>query len=589
MRNFVRCATRAAVLGALLAGPLVSSYTAAQTLPRLSDTDHLDLTPPKSTPGLPTLGDADREELTPYLERKVGEIIMREFHRDPDYIDDAPLLEYINNLGISLVEARPEVRGEANYDFQFFIVRDQSINAFALPGGFIAVHSGLFLAAQSESELAGVMGHEVGHVAQRHIARMLGQERRDSLIPIAGMLLAMMAAARSSPDAAEAAAIGGEALMAQRQLAFSRDAEREADRVGLQIMSAAGYDSTGMVSFFGRMQKATRLYHDVPAFLQNHPMTSERIADLQGRINNMSYRQHVDSMAFRIIQARLRILQDANPQALREASAFFQNQLEVNPRTEAVSSKYGLAMIAMKRGEYDKATTLLHQSRDAALRLTATHPDTSYGAILDSLEIDIDLAAGRNDEAVKFADAARERNPLSRGIARQYADALMADGKPDKAIAYLRDQAQLYREEPQLQALLAKAYAGEGKKSLQHLALAEQYALDGSLPSALDQLGMARKAGDATFYDNSVIDAREREFKERWNDEQILLGKKKEKDKDKNGFSVMAGTQDRNGVSGCSSMGPAVTSDPFSAIRQSGSTASGFSGTPCPLQRAGQP
>ncbi len=526
MRKLFHGGLRVAAFGLLLACPLVSSYSAAQNLP--------------------TLGDSEREELTPYMERKIGDIIMREVRRDPDYIDDAPLLEYINNLGIGLVEAKPEVRGEANYDFSFFVVRDPSINAFALPGGFIAVHSGLVLAAQSESELAGVVGHEIGHVAQRHIARMLGQERQDALIPLAAMALAILAA-RSSPDAASALAVGGEALAAQRQLAFSRDAEREADRVGLQIMSTAGYDASGMVSFFGRMQKATRLYHDVPAFLQNHPMTSERIADMQGRISNMPYKQHVDSMSFRIIQARLRVLQDATTQGLRDANTFFQNQLEMNPHTEAVASKYGMAFVALKRGEYDKATTFLHQAHETAQRLSAAHPDTSWGAIIDSLEIDIDQASGKTADAVKLANAARERYPLSRGIARQYADALLADGRRDDAIAYLRDQAQLYRAEPQLQGLLAKAYAEEDKKALQHLALAEEYALDGALLAALDQLGMARKAGDATFYENSVIDAREREFKERWNDEQVMLNKKKEKDKDqdkdKSGLRVFAGPE----------------------------------------------
>ncbi len=526
MQKLFSSGLRAAAFGLLLACPLVSSYSTAQNLP--------------------TLGDSEREELTPYMERKVGDIIMREVRRDPDYIDDAPLLEYINNLGASLVEAKPDVRGEANYDFSFFILRDPTINAFALPGGFIAVHSGLFLAAQSESELAGVVGHEIGHVAQRHIARMLGQERKDAFIPLIAMALAMLAA-RSSPDAASALAVGGEALALQRQLAFSRDAEREADRVGLQIMADAGYDASGMVSFFGRMQKATRLYHDVPAFLQNHPMTSERIADLQGRIDNMHYKQHVDSMAFRIIQARLRVLQDSTPQALRDANIFFQNQIEMNPHSETVASKYGMAFVALKRGEYDTAATLLHQARETAQRLAAAHPDSSWGAIVDSLEIDIAQGAGKTAEAVKLADAARERYPLSRGIAHQYADALLADGRRDDAIAYLRDQAQLYREEPQLQGLLAKAYAEEGKKALQHLALAEEYALDGSLLAALDQLGMARKGGDASYYENSVIDAREREFKERWNDEQVMLNKKKEKDKDPdkdgNGLRVFAGSE----------------------------------------------
>ena len=476
------------------------------------------------TSDLPTLGDSERQELSPLMERKVGEEIMHEIRRDPDYIDDAPLLEYLNMLGNSLVEAKPEVRGEANYEFSFFAVRDQTLNAFALPGGFIAVHSALVLAAQSESELAGVMGHEIGHIAQRHIARMLGQQRQDFVIPLAAMALALLAG-RSNPDAAGAVMMGGEGLAIQRQLSFSRDAEREADRVGLQIVSAAGYDTSGMVSFFGRMQKATRMYSEVPSFLQNHPMTTERIADIQARIRSLPYKQHLDSVDFQLIRARLRILQDDSTQGMRDASAFFEDQIEQNSRSQLAASKYGLAFIALKQGAFDKAQKLLQESRVASRaehQPSNAQPANSaptFEAILDSLEIDIQLAAGKPSEAARLAALAREKFPISRGIARQYAECLLAEGRNDDAVIYLRDQAQLYREEPQIQDLLAKAYAAESKQALQHMALAESYALNGSLLLSLEQLSLARKAPDASFYDNSVIDAREREFKNRWNDE----------------------------------------------------------------------
>ena len=486
---------------------------------------------PANAQNLPTLGDSEREELTPIIERKVGEEIMHEIRRDPDYIDDAPLLEYLNMLGASLVDAKPEVRGEANYDFSFFALRDPTLNAFALPGGFIAVHSALVLAAQSESELAGVMGHEIGHIAQRHIARMLGAQRQDFLIPLAAMALAVLAArsnSNSSGDAAGALVMGGEGLAIQRQLSFSRDAEREADRVGLQIMSAAGYDTSGMVSFFGRMQKATRAYSEAPAFLQNHPVTTERIADLQERIRSLPFKQHIDSVDFQLIRARLRVLQDDNTQGYHEASLFFADQIEQNPRSQLAPSKYGLAFIALKQGTYDKALLLLQEARAASKAMAQpTSGQPTYEAILDSLEIDIQLASGHADEAGRLAALAREKFPISRGIARQYADCLLAEGRSDDAIIYLRDQAQLYRQEPQIQSLLAKAYAAKGKQALQHLALAESYALNGGLLTALEQLSIARKAPDASFYDNSVIDAREREFKEQWNDQQKDLKKEK--------------------------------------------------------------
>jgi predicted Zn-dependent protease len=141
--------------------------------------------PMAAAQNLPSLGDTERQELSPLMEHKLGEQIMNDIRRDRDYLNDAPLLEYLNNFGSILLAAHPEARGETSYDFFFFAVRDPTLNAFALPGGFIAVHSGLVLAAQNESELASVVAHEIGHVSQRHIARMLGQQRQDSLIPLA--------------------------------------------------------------------------------------------------------------------------------------------------------------------------------------------------------------------------------------------------------------------------------------------------------------------------------------------------------------------------------------------------------------------
>ena len=218
---------------------------------------------------LPVLGDTAREELSPLMERRLGEQIMYIVRRDSDYIDDWAVSEYLNRLGSKMLDARPDARGEANFNFDFFAVRDPVLNAFAFPGGFIGFHSGLILSAQSESELASVMGHEIGHVAQRHIARMLAAQKYDAFIPIAALALAVLAA-RSSPDAAIAVATGGQGLAIQKQLNFSRDAEREADRIGFLILRDAGFDTNGMVSFFGRLQNSMRNYSDnAPAFLRS--------------------------------------------------------------------------------------------------------------------------------------------------------------------------------------------------------------------------------------------------------------------------------------------------------------------------------
>jgi predicted Zn-dependent protease len=460
---------------------------------------------------LPNLGDTARKELSPVMERRLGEQIMRDIRRNRDYLDDAVALEYLNNFGAGLIAARPEVRGEADYDFFFFPVRDPMLNAFALPGGFIGVHSGLLLAAQTESELASVLAHEIGHVSQRHIARMIGNQKQDALIPLATMILGALAAS-SSPDLAAASIMGGQGVALQRQLNFSRDAEREADRIGLQILQEGGFDSSGMTAFFGRIQTASRAYNDsLPAYLRSHPMTTERIADIQSRTRNQRYKQRADNLDFHVIRARMRVLQDSSVRSLQEATSTFESQLQQKSRVQTISAKYGLAYIAFRQGAYEKAATLLQEARAFA--------PPSKSMPLASLAIDIRLGANQPSEALKEAELARSQFPVSRGIAHQYADALIAIGRYADAERYLRDQAQLYRQEPQLQDKLAKVYAAQGKQSLQHLALAESYALQGGLSAALDQLSIARRASDATFFDQSVIESREKEFQARLREE----------------------------------------------------------------------
>ena len=494
--------------------------------------------PPAKIPNLPTLGDTEREDLSPLMERKLGEEIMRDIRRDHDFLDDGPILEYLNNFGNALVAARPGARGEANFDYYFFAVRDPQLNAFALPGGFIAVHSALLLAAQTESELASVLSHEIGHVTQRHIARSLGKQRQDALIPLAALVLAALAAkGGAGGDAAMGVVMGGQGLAIQRQLNFSRDAEREADRIGFQIMGEAGFDTTGMVAFFQRLQAATRNYSDiVPAYLQSHPLTTERIADIQARIREQPYKQRLDSLDFYLVRARARVLQDESTQGLAEAKAFFENQATQQlGRSQIAAGQYGLAMVALKKGDpvlaqqwLDKARATVDKPAAPGTFSVAKAPETSN--IFISTAIEIKLAQPDNKaviaQALKEAEAAHQQFPLSRGIAHQYGEALIAAGELEKAGAYLRDQVQLYREDPDAYDLLAQAYAKQGKMALQHMALAESYVLQGGVLSALDQLILARKAPDATFYDQSQIDARERELQKRRREELGEKGKK---------------------------------------------------------------
>jgi predicted Zn-dependent protease len=476
---------------------------------------------------LPTLGDSARGDLSPVIERKLGEEIMRDIRRDNDYLGDEVVLEYLNNFGSALVAGYPGARGETNADFFFFAVRDPQLNAFALPGGFIAVHSALLLAAQSESELASVLGHEIGHVAQRHIARMIGQQKQDVLIPLAAMVLAVLAS-RSSSDAAMGVFMGGQGLALQRQLNFSRDAEREADRVGFQIMANGGYDTSGMVAFFQRMQVASRAYSDlVPAYLRSHPLTTERISDIQARIREVPYRQRIDNVEFYLVRGRVRVLQDDTARGRAEAEAALNAQLHSQNRQHQAGAQYGLAFLALKRGELARAQSWLDKARATMRRSEGTFSTgqaaSDGAAMFASLGIEIKLAPGQSvpvrEQALKDAEQAHQQFPLSRAIARQYADAMIDNGKLSEATAYLRDQAQSYRQEEKIHELLAKAYAAQGKLALQHISLAEYYALAGGKKAALDQLVIARKSPDASFYDMALIDAREREWKEQVREE----------------------------------------------------------------------
>lgn len=463
---------------------------------------------------LPNLGGGDSAELSPLQERKLGEDIMNSIRRDPAYLNDLPTLDYLNQFGNSLVAATPDARGEADYDFFFFAVRDPSLNAFALPGGFIGANSGLVLAAQSESELASVMAHEIGHVSQRHIARMIGAQKQDSLLPIAGLLLGALAM-RSSPDLGMAAMMGGTGVAAQRRLSFGRDAEREADRIGLNILNSGGFETTGMVNFFGRLQNASRNRSDnMPAWLRTHPLTSERIADIEARIRDMPYRQRLDSLDFSLIKARLRVLQDDTPSGWRDTSALFLEQIKQGTRVQVLGARYGMVMIALRQRDVSQARTLLEEMRSEIER----KPSFAPSVLMQGLEVDVALANGQAAQAVALASDGRNRFPLSRGLSMQYADALIAAGRLQEATSYLRDQAQIYRQDAGIRKALARAYAEQNKQALQHMALAEYYAISGAVPAALEQLRIARAAPDAAFHDLAIIDARERELQASWRD-----------------------------------------------------------------------
>lgn len=445
--------------------------------------------------GLPDLGEEAQAEISPAAERRVGESFMREMRwRDPAYLDDPEVEDYLNLIGGRLVAASQEVR----QNFDFFAVRDNTLNAFAWPGGFIGVHSGLVLATRSESELASVLAHEISHVTQRHIVRMVSKQGQNSLVALAGMVVAILAS-RSNSQVAEAAVVASQAAAVQSQLGYTRDFEREADRVGLQTLAAAGYDGRAMAGFFERLQQSGRLYeNNAPVYLRTHPLTTERISDVENRVQNLPYRQIPDSLDFQLVRAKLRA-QLGTPDA---AVADARDRLGDKALDPGVA-RYGLARALLRA-----------KNPAAAEREVAEARRVKLGApMLETLAAEIRAAQGDAAGAIKLCGEARKRYPVNRALLYQQIDLLLGAGKAAEAVDIIGRELAVRTLDPQLYKLQARGLAAVGRQSAQHRALAELYALQGNLIAAVEQLQIAQKAGDGDFYEQSAIDARLRELK----------------------------------------------------------------------------
>lgn len=456
------------------------------------------LAPAVLAEGLPDLGEASRADLPPQMERRIGEAIMRDIRlREPAYIDDVEVAAYLNVLGARLSAATPE----AGQSFEFFALRDATLNAFALPGGYIGVHSGLVLAAQTESELAGVLSHEIAHVTQKHLARLMGKQNQAQVASWLAMAVAILAA-RSNSNVSQAAMATGAAAGVQTMLNYTREFEREADRIGIQTLERAGFDVRGMASFFERMQKFGRLYeNNAPGYLRTHPLTVERISDMENRILQAHYRQVADSVEFQLVRAKLRATQ-GDP---RDAIVDFESQLLERKYLSETAARYGLAVAQMRARNYAAVGREVAELR----RLRASSP------MIDTLATDVKKAAGDLAGALKLYQEARARHPRNKALLYGQVDALLAAGRPQEALRTATEELQLTPSDAALHGLQAKSYAALGKRLQQHRAQAELYVLQGQLVAAIQQLELAQKAGDGDFFDHSQVDARLRELRAR--------------------------------------------------------------------------
>ena len=448
---------------------------------------------------LPDLGDSSQTNFSPMQERKLGETIIRQLRASGAYINDPEINDYLNELGHRLVAASTDVK----QDFEFFGVPDPQVNAFALPGGYVGVHTGLILLAQSESELAAVLAHEISHVTQHHMARALNAQKDSMLMSLAGLALAILAArggGASSGDAASAAIAATQALTLQNQLNFTRENEYEADRIGFQRLDAGGFDVTAMATFMERMQRAFRFVEgNAPTYLRTHPITYERIAEAQARAYGHPYRQVTSSLDFHLVRALVRSYQGE----AKDAVAYFDDALAEHKYNNEAAVHYGLVASLLRQRDFGRAK----QELAILERMVPEHP------MVDAIAGHVMLDSGDVAGAIKRFEAGVNRYPNKMQLVYDYPDALLQAGRNAEASQFIERRLSRFPGDGPLQLLAARAYAAQNKQMLAHRHQGEYYAWQGNLKGAVDQFEIAAKSKDGDFYQASVVDTRLRSLK----------------------------------------------------------------------------
>ena len=474
---------------------------------------------------LPALGEAASEDFSLSQEKRTGEQIMREIRRDPDYIDDPQLLDYLQSLWQPLVQAA-RARGDIGVDtdklfpYEPFLVRDRSVNAFALPGGFVGIHLGLMALTAAPDELASVLAHELSHITRRHIARSMTANSRSSTLSMAAMLLGLLVASRaSSVDAAQAAVVGGQAAMVQAQLNFSRDMEREADRTGLALMGEAGFAPAGMAGMFNKLDQSSRL-NDSGGFpyLRSHPLTVDRIGEARQIVQAAGGGVvPVAPLLHLLMQARARVLMDPAAQAVRRLQGLdARGPVESLPLADRLVGYYTGALASSSLRDFDRA----ERNARAAQALGAAVPGQP-GLSRALARLVAQLALARGDVAgATLALAEPGAVDDSRAGLMLRAELALAEG----SVGALRHSGQAlqtwvaeHRGDATAWQLLAQTTERQGLRLRSLRADAESQAALGNLPGAIDRLRagqqVARSGGSGTdFIEASVIDARLRDL-----------------------------------------------------------------------------
>jgi predicted Zn-dependent protease len=432
-----------------------------------------------SGPGqdLPELGSPANAAVSLDDEYHVGLSYVAEIRKSGVILTDPEIAQYAQEIGHSL-SSRAE---EGQHQFYYFVIRDADVNAFAIPGGFVAIHSGLIVATRNENELAGVLAHETAHVTQRHIVRQLIDQSHEGLLATAAMLAAVLlgaTAGRGSPDAVEGAILAGQSAMIQHQINYTRSSEFEADRIGISTMAEAGYDPLGMAGFFDFMGRTGPEPSRVNAvqFLIDHPIFSDRVAEAQDRANQIGRIHHEDSLGYLLIRERIRSIA-GDPQAALQ----YYNNLLKNGGGKTIQERYGKAVAQIATRNPAAAIPELQE-------LVKEYPKVTqfYGALGQAY-------AGNNQykESTAILEQAMTLFPRNTPITIRLAETLMHSGDNKRAHMVLLDLFNNVEPTPDQTRLIAKAASTAGDFADSYSYMAEFYLMTGNLQMAINQLQLA--------------------------------------------------------------------------------------------------
>ena len=425
---------------------------------------------------LPDIGSPADTVLSKENEMIIGRSIYKSLRDADRLVSDPETQEYIQSVG-QRIAANAQ---NGDFRFKFFVVDDPAINAFALPGGYIGIHSGLIMATKSESELAGVMAHEISHVTQRHISRAIYASSRQSILTMAAMLGAiLLGAATGSGDIIAGGVAGAQSMGAQQQINFTRSNEYEADRVGIGLLAASEFDPYGMPDFFETLgRQGGPSASQAPEFLRTHPVTVNRIAETRARADNLPEVEARESTSYSLIRARVRLLDSSTPE---DALQFFRGQRELAENAGDLGTEYGIALTQLELGNTRQANQAFAKLLLANEEIIHFH--TGYAAT--------QLALGNVNGAFATFDNAIGLFPRNVPLTVRYSEALLANDEPERAHELLLDLYNQVPPTPEQVRLIALAANAAGDTADAHYYMAEYHLLTGNLMMASDQLRLA--------------------------------------------------------------------------------------------------